>query len=534
MAIGKQCFLALITLTGVLHAQENRYMVFFKDKVGSAFSTTNPTQFLSHKSIARRNAQGIAVTEQDLPVVAAYVNQVNSTGARVLFSSRWFNAVLVEATAAELSAIETQSMIDHIAYVAPGKNGTGGRLQNNKRTHNEQPAVNSAQNNMLQLDAMHADGYSGNGMLMAVFDSGFAGVNTTTPFAHIFDQHKLVDAYNFAYNNANVFAYDDHGTEVLSVLAASIHANYTGGATEASYLLYVTEHVPTEYRVEEYYWTFAAERADSVGVDIISSSLGYSEFDDVAMDYTHADVDGNTAPISKAATWAFERGILVVNAAGNRFSSTWNRITPPADAANVLAVGAVDRFGRLASFSLPGPNANNQTKPDVVALGVGVSVINFQGNLSASNGTSFACPLVAALAAGVWQMEPQLTAGELLTVIRQSSSQYYMPDNSLGFGVPTYQGIKNIFDFPGNVSGIAVYPNPVQNNRLLVALAPVSGTTVNVNLYTMLGQPILQQSYTANWQVNPWAIDVSDVPAGVYIMRVETSGVKRTLRIIIP
>lgn len=520
-----------LCLLASAYAQENRYMVFFTDKTGSAFSINNPAAYLSARAISRRSNQNISISEQDLPVVAGYVDAIKSTGARVLFTSRWFNAVLVEATGAELTSIEALASVDHVDYVAPGKNGTGGRVATKWQSQNGPPVANDVQNNMLGLDAMHADGNMGTGKLIAVFDSGFIGVNTTQPFNHIFNQNRIVDSHNFVYGNEQVFAYDDHGTEVISTIAAN-STNYKGGAPDASFLLYVTEHVPTEYRVEEYLWAFAAERADSAGVDIISSSLGYSEFDDASMDYTHADLNGQTARISQAATWAFQRGILVVNSAGNRFSSTWNRITPPADAPNVLAIGALDAFGNVASFSLPGPNALNQIKPDVAALGVGVSVINFQGNLSTNNGTSFSCPLVAALAAGVWQMAPELTAAELLDMIRKSGSHYFNPDNQQGFGIPTYQAIKNIVGFQEQTEPITVYPNPAKD-QLRIAQFPITGADVNVQLSTILGQPLLEASFTANWQSNPMALDVTGIAPGVYLLRVESNSIKKTIRVII-
>ena len=317
-------------------SQESRYMVFYNDKIGTPYTINQPGEFLSARSITRRMNQSISIDEKDLPVNPAYVGQVGQTGATVLYSSRWFNGSLVEATGTEISAIQSLDVVSSVEYVAPGKNGTGGgRSGDSKKNPSGRTSVdltNQIQRSMLGHDEMAADGLEGSGVWIAVLDGGFSGVNSAAPFNHLIVNDQIKDTFNFAYSSNSVFAYSNHGTEVLSTMAG-VAANYRGGTPDATYLLYVTEYGPTEFRVEEYLWALGAERADSVGADIISSSLGYSEFDDPTMDYAYGDLDGEHAIVSKAATLAFERGMVVVNSAGNHFTgSAWSRITPPADA----------------------------------------------------------------------------------------------------------------------------------------------------------------------------------------------------------
>ncbi|HCZ34643.1 MAG TPA: peptidase S8, partial [Cytophagales bacterium] len=265
------CFFAIDA-----NAQTNRYFVFFQDKVGTPFSITEPTAFLSAKSIARRQYQQISITETDLPVNPAYVQQLKDNGIATYFTSRWWNGVLIEALASEVTSIEALPFVEQVLLIAPGQKFSNGRTKRVKRRHDttDQPLANATQLIQLGIPAMHAEGYRGEGVSIAIFDSGFQGVNATAPFSLLNTDNRIKQAFNFVSNTSNVFVADDHGTEVLSVMAAYTEGTYLGGAYKADYYLYLTEDISSEYRIEEFNWTFAAERADSLGVDIINSSLG--------------------------------------------------------------------------------------------------------------------------------------------------------------------------------------------------------------------------------------------------------------------
>jgi serine protease AprX len=531
-------FLAVILLAGFcsLYAQgENRYMVFYKDKAGTTFSIDQPHQFLSADAVIRRVVQNIDITEQDFPVNVGYKSQVNSTGARVVYSSRWFNASLVEATAGQLSAIQALAFVDRVELVAPGKTGTGGRKSSSSKFAVDSPApATLPQTSMLGIGDLHLEGFQGEGITIAVFDTGFPGVTGNPAFSDIMLDERITDFFNFANGYPHVFLGHDHGARVFSIMAGKLD-NYVGAATKANYLLYATEYTPTEYRAEEYYWALAAERADSAGVDIICSSLGYTEFDDVSMDYTYSDMDGETAVITQAAQMAFERGIIVVSAAGNLGGSNdpWHYIAPPADGKDVLAVGAVDFNLNRSSFSSFGPSADGRVKPDVAALGNLVANIGPSGSIQLGNGTSYSCPLIAGFIACLWEAHPELNAVELIDLVRKAGSQYFNPDYSLGYGIPTYRAIQNMYEFP-NHTGILLYPNPMQDDKLKMAIGPTDGSEISFHVFSVLGQPVHEEVYLSNWHANPYEIDFSGQPPGVYLVKVRHGASTKTFQVVKP
>jgi serine protease AprX len=339
--MGRSRFMAsvlLILLGSAAFGQKNRYMVFFNDKEGTPYSLSEPAAFLSAKAIERRVRHNFNVAEADLPVTPSYVAAVKTTGAEVYFSTRWMNGLMIQAEPALIPAIEGLSFVKSVELVAPGASLTpGGRVRSPKsvsKTKAPKADVTDAQLQMIGIDDMHDDGFKGEGIIIAILDAGFSGVDSAEPFTHIFsnDRINLQASRDFVYNSSSVFNFDDHGTEVFSVIGGLQTGSFTGGAPGATFQLYVTEEVPTEFRVEEYNWLFAAERADSSGVDIIQSSLGYYDFDGSMFDYFKSQMDGKTAVSTRAAQMAADRGIVVVLSAGNEGNNTWQIVTAPADA----------------------------------------------------------------------------------------------------------------------------------------------------------------------------------------------------------
>ncbi|MGE0588130.1 MAG: S8/S53 family peptidase [Cyclobacteriaceae bacterium] len=535
MGESKVVTVLLILSSLVVKAQEGRYMVFFKDKVGTTFSVDNPEQFLSQRSIDRRAKHQISLSEEDLPVSADYISQVSATGAQVWYSSKWANGVLVQVENDELNDILALAFVQNAEYVAPTKSSSGGRAKKFKSKKDSNiEVVNQIQTNMIGLDDMHADGLTGAGISIAVFDSGFTGVNLTVPFGHL-QQGKLQLTLDLVNKSGNVFQYDDHGTEVLSVMAARQDGVYQGGVPDAIYQLFVTEDVSSEFRVEEYNWLVAAEKADSAGVDIINSSLGYNLFDDSSMDYTIDQLDGSTAVVSRAAAMAKSKGILVVESAGNDGGSSFKFINPPADVEGVLAVGAVTSTGNLSSFSSVGPTADGRIKPDVVALGSGVSVIKANGSSGFSSGTSSSTPLIASLAAGLMQGYPELTSGEIFDLIIQSGNRSENPDNLFGYGIPHYLAAKQIME-GGEVhvptSAILLYPNPISGDTLKIEMDIEPGQEATISIYSLKGQLVFQSEGQLTYGNNPVELDLSKFSAGLYIVRVETLGILKTFRLV--
>jgi serine protease AprX len=506
-------------------AQANRYMVFFKDKAGSSYSIGLPLEFLSQRAVDRRIRQAIPVTSRDLPVNQSYIQGIENAGADIFFATRWMNGLLIQCDASLIAPLESLPYVDHIEFVAPNtKLLKGSRKKSDLKTKSSKASVKTqAQLQMIGLDEMHRAGYKGENIYIGIFDSGFLGVNATMPFQHIFDENRIDESASkdFVYNSQDVFQYDDHGTEVFSVIAAFQENNFTGGSYEANYQLYVTEDVNTEYRVEEYNWLFAAERADSVGVDIINSSLGYYDFDDPSMNYPKSAMDGNTTVISRAAQFASDRGIVVVCSAGNEGGTTWQIITAPADVKDVLAIASVSSGGQRAGSSSIGPSADGRIKPDVAALGVNTSVIKPDGTTGSASGTSLSSPLVTSLVAGVWQRYPELSNKEILDAIRASASQADNPDNFLGYGIPNFKAIVNYLEQRPQENVFEVYPNPILTDTFTIKpFDPGQVTSCRMELVSSQGQVIYSTDANFSWLNRTYTASLSHVAAGMYYLRI--------------
>jgi hypothetical protein len=518
--MGKSSLLIVLSfLAFPVLAQNNRYMVFFTDKEGSGYQITNPSAYLSERAIERRARYNIAVTTQDIPVVEAYVELVKQQGAVALYRSRWMNGLLIQCDAATAAGVESLPMVSSVELVAPGGRPTsGGRRRSGQRTASSE--VTTTQNNQLGLTDMHASGFRGEGISIAVFDAGFEGVSTASVFAPLFTESRIVLTHDFVYDQPDVYQHDKHGTEVLSVIAGYVPDSYTGGAYEAMFQLYVTEHVPTEYRIEEYNWLFAAERADSAGVDIINSSLGYSTFDEPSPDYSTSDMDGETAVITRAAQWAISRGIVVVASAGNEGNNAWGIVTAPADGEDVIAVGSVNSVGTRSGSSSRGPTADSRIKPNVMAMGVGTAVIKPSGATGVNSGTSFAAPLVTSLVAGLLQKYPEKTPQELRLLLESSASQATMPDNLMGYGIANFTSAVNLAEWETQEDYFNVYPNPVRDTLIIRPRSPVEIPEARVEIASVQGQVLASQLVRFNWLLPNYHIDMSGLSAGVYVLRV--------------
>lgn len=522
-----RAFLFLALFGASAAAQENRYMVFFKDKAGIPQTLSRPIDFLSEKAIQRRLNQNIDINDLDLPVKKEYIQSVRDAGAETFFTTRWLNAVLVQCDAALVPALEGLSFVHHVELVAPeAKLQSGGRRSFNLRRKNNTIGVETeSQLQMIGIDKMHQAGYRGEGVVIAILDSGFPGVDAVPAFQHVFRDGRFGEAvsFDFVHNSADVFQFDDHGTEVFSVIAADVPDAYTGGANQATFLLFVTEDVPTEYRIEEYNWLFAAERADSAGADIIHSSLGYYDFDDASMNYALSQIDGKTTVVTRAAQWAADRGIVVVTSAGNEGSiPSWRIITPPADGKDVLAIGGVNSTLQKTGSSSIGPTADNRIKPDLVALGLGVKVVKSNGQISTASGTSLAAPLVTSLAAGVLQRYPELTSKELISLLKQTASQAASPDNMLGYGIPNFQAVVNFREGSSQTRPFEVYPNPLKKDDTLTVspMDPSKFSSCQIELVSSQGQLLWRAHAKFDWLNKTYKADLSGYPAGLYYIRV--------------
>ena len=522
-----------LMFAGAVHAQEDRYMVFFTDKAESAFSVDNPSAFLSERSIQRRTRQNIAVIEEDLPVNASYVEMVAQTGAETYHTTRWLNGVLVQANEEELTAISALPFVKEVELAAPGTKLTP--FVDDRPdlgpffSPSDAPVNTDAQNRMLGVDEMHKDENTGSGMMVAVMDGGFRGVDESMVFQHFKDKNLLVHTMDFVSNRSDVFKSSGHGTEVLSCIAGSLGTAYVGTAFDAEVLLFMTEDVAEEYRIEEYNWLFAAEMADSIGADVLNSSVGYRDFDDAAMDYDFDQLDGVTSVISRANDIAATKGMISVTSSGN----TSSNLTVPADAFAVLSVGAVDRVGERAFFSAFFDSSDGRTKPEVVALGVSVTTIDSGGEISTSTGTSFASPLIAGLALGVWQNFPEETSGQIIDRIIQSGSQFDDVTDPLGYGIPNYLRIigRQITstDAPVAEEDFAIYPNPSLTGFFQIDVPAANTSQIQVTVTDMTGKTLVVGAYEPQQTIT---LDISELAPSGYLVRITAGDQLVTKRVV--
>jgi subtilisin family serine protease len=520
--------LSLFVFSHVIsEAQINNYLVFFTDKENSSYSVNRPDEFLASKSIIRRDAQNISITSEDLPVNETYLQDLMGVGnVSIQQTTKWLNGALVKATPSEAESIKLLPFVRNLEYVAP--ENIGGRISR-KSEIEELNTIQSDtlfQFDILGIGAMRSDGFEGEDMLVAVMDGGFSGMPLIPAFTGLFAENRVLLAYDFISRSSDVYQYSDHGTKVMSLFAArQTSPDFVGVVPNADFLLFVTEDVDIEYRIEEYRWLVAAEKADSAGVDVISSSLGYNYFDDPSMNYNKSQLDGQTAVITKAAEKAASKGILVVTSGGNTgLTDPWENVLFPGDLINGLAIGSISSRYSLSSFSPRGPTVDGRIKPDLLAMGSGTYVINKEGTIVNSSGTSFASPQVAGLATGIWQAYPDINVSNLVTAFLGSSSNFASPDNDFGYGVPSYKALCNYLSVEESDVWFTTYPNPLETTNYLriKVYDPIADNNIRIKLFDTLGKPLKDEKLTITWKDNEYFLEMTSLPRGIYILNLQS------------
>ena len=424
-----------------------KYRISLKDKAATDYSLQKPEMYLSKKSIERRKRQGLEIDSTDLPVCKKYVDAIRKKGVHVLVTGKWDNFVTVSCNDSMLIA-----QIAGLPFVRSTERvwrGVAKRASERDSLINKPLRTDSlygpaiTQIKMSHADRLHEAGFKGQGMTIAVIDAGFHNADKIEAMKNI----RILGTRDFVNPEADIYAESNHGMSVLSCMAMNQPNVMVGTAPEASYWLLRSEDEASEHLVEQDYWAAAIEFADSVGVDLVNTSLGYYSFDDPTKNYRYRDLNGHYALMSREAAKAADKGIVVVCSAGNSGSGSWKKITPPGDAENVITVGAVNKYGVLAPFSSVGNTADGRVKPDVVAVGLGSDVMGTDGNLRHANGTSFSSPIMCGMVACLWQACPELTAKEIIELVRRSGDRAVFPDNIYGYGIPdlwkAYQSTVN-------------------------------------------------------------------------------------------
>ncbi len=449
----KKIFTYLIVFLAIAaKAQKHTYIYFvaFKDKNNSTFSIKKPQEFLSEKALQRRAKYQIKIDESDLPVNQNYINTICNKRVKFKSASKWLNGILIEITDTdvirEIAKREFVAATVQVAYYDFLKK-PGNEVTEEVPTYSNPVPSGDIQNiygegfdqiKMLQGIMLHQMNYNGEGVTIGVLDAGFLNANKLPWFARLRQNNQIVVCKDFVDNDSYVFDGNPHGLEVLSCMATGDTGTFIGTAPRAKYLLLRSEDAETEQLVEEINWAVAAEYADSAGVDLITSSLGYNLFDDTKTSHTYAHIDGNTAYVTRAAEMAFSKGIVVVCSAGNEGGNPWRHIGFPADAKHAITVGAVDKNRHIAYFSSQGPTIDGHIKPDVSALGVSATVESPFDDINHSDGTSFSAPITAGMVACLMQAHPQSTPQQIADAVRESGDRAEIADTIYGMGIPDF------------------------------------------------------------------------------------------------
>lgn len=548
-------FFAFITLNT---SAQNRYVVKFKDKAGTLSSIGNPLQFLSQRAIDRRIKQNISIDESDLPLSPLYIDSIRLAGnVQIINQSKWLNQVCIETN--DIDAITKINSLPFVLEMQAVKKLTTQEpvLTRQKfKTDFKNPATGQVKQGMTDVvnygnafgqihlhegEFLHNKGYRGEGMLMAVIDAGFYHYKTLPAFDSVNINNQILETYDFVKNKVSVNEEHPHGMHCFSIIASNMPGKLVGTSPKANFVLYRSEDVDSESPMEEQYWIVAMERADSIGADITTTSLGYNSFDNPAFNYSYADLNGRTTMMAKAATIAARKGMILLASAGNEGAKDWKFITTPADADSILSVGAVDASGVPGNFSSYGPTADGRIAPTVASVGVNTFVSTTGGGITnAGSGTSFASPNLAGLVACFWQAFPEFTNMEIIEAIRKSSNHYKNPNDRVGYGVPNFRLAfedleeqrtkKRLIAILGE-KVLKIFPNPFKE-QFTVAVKPKHTALATFLLYNSDGRLITsqQRSLVENEVQEIIFKDLQPLQKGVYILKFMDGKMQETIQ----
>ncbi len=526
-------------ITSAAFSQVEDAWVYFKDKPNSQTYLNNPLTMLTQRALDRRIAQNISLDISDVPIYQSYIDQITSSaGITVKAKSKWLNCLHVRGTQANINALILVSSVDHVDFANRLLNTAKiTSVQRRKsepinktleKTINFNYGTSANQIQMLKGDLLHQLNYTGLGKIIAVLDAGFPNVNTAQPFQRLFTNNSILGGYDYVNKSDNFYTGDSHGTLVLSTMGGFTEGQLVGTAPDAKYYLFITEDDNSENPIEESNWVEAAEEADRIGADIITSSLGYFGYDNPNYNHTYSDMTGNSAFASKGANIAFSKGIVVIASAGNEAQTSEPHVGVPAEATNVLAIGAVKADKTYAAFSSIGPSFDNRVKPDVMAQGQASVLSDVSGTITTANGTSFSGPILAGMVACLWQAFPEKTNQEIKQLITQSADRYAAPTVQFGYGIPDFNlALANglsVSDF--SKSDFVVYPNPTSDSISVTLKEGFdSGTII---LYTVLGQKVLEKKISSQSAV----VSMKSIEKGTYLYKIESNRFSKSGKII--
>ena len=512
--------IAYLLFLSTAHAQETHsYSVYLTAKE-NVQQLDHPQEFLSKRALLRREKQNIAVKLSDLPISPDRLGAIEHIVSYRGPHSKWLNSVYIEATSEE---VVTLSELDFVQEIVPV---SGHTFTTTSITLQLDHGYSFDQLDQIGLiEGLHNREYIGQDKLIAVLDAGFVGANSV----EISQNLRILATRNFVEGGSNVYQGSSHGFSVLSAMASWNDGILIGSAPGAEYVLIKTERELSETPQEMYNWIAGAEYADSLGADIINSSLGYSEFDDPNDNYTVNDLDGRTSVISLGALAAARTGMLVVTSAGNAGGGPWNKITMPADADSILSVGSVNQYGIVSAFSSRGYTTDGRTKPNVCARGEGAIIYRSDGTLAAANGTSFSAPIIAGAAACLWQSMPSASPQAVLKAIEVSSSHYYQRNERIGYGIPNFS-LARLYLNPNPETEIVVYPNPFPD-YVTFFLPDDTTTEVDLELRDIYGRVVARENFSGRRYRFRW-VPGDYLPSGTYFLHISRGNYNQVSQLI--
>lgn len=534
----KITFILAIIFSLTAYSQEDAW-VYFNAKPNAQTFFDSPLSELSQRSLDRRTIQNIPLDIKDAPMHQPFIDQISALeGIVVLAKSKWFNALHIQGSEDAIRSLTVFSYVDRVDFADRLLNNPLRTLAPKKKMKKVNKTLetdaffnygsSANQIEMLNGQILHQQNFTGSGKIIAVMDGGFPGVDTASTFSRLRDSNQILGGYDYVNRNADFYTGISHGTLVLSTMGGFKDDELVGTAPDASYFLFITEDGANEWPLELSLWVEAAEEADRLGVDIITTSLGYTEFDNPNYNFTYADMNGTSTYISKGLDIAFSRGIVCVNSAGNSGNSPWFYVSAPADAINALAIGAVNSTGDYASFSSQGPSFDGRVKPDVVAQGQESVLSSTSGNIVTANGTSFSGPITAGMVACLWQALPNATNAEIIQLIKESASIYNNPSSELGYGIPDFNLALNSGLLKLNESDkekFVIYPNPASDS---VSIAfPSASEDAVIYLYNTMGQLIVSRELTTK----NTRVDLEGFSSGMYLYKIESANASQSGKI---
>jgi serine protease AprX len=537
------CFLLSLIISPITLAQSNTdkhshnlHLVELKDKSTSAFSLFLPQEYLSHRALERRINQGVLIDTLDLPVSIPYIKTVAKL-APIQGKSRWLNALAVHTESKKiLKEIEALPFVKSVQSLGKFRKAKVGKM------YSKRPEIDSSKHqesyyglaetqiSMLGGEKLQQLGYTGKKVQIAVVDGGFRNMYRMAVFDSLFLEQRILGTHDFVDGDDFVYESSVHGTNVLSIMAAKKSHLMVGTAPDASYYLFKTEDVRGEFRAEEFYWVLALEYADSVGVDVVNSSMGYTRFRDESMSYQYKDLDGKSTLISKAATIASAKGILIVNAAGNTGHKDWHYLAAPADVAEVLTVAAVKRDSSRAEFSSWGPTSDGRIKPDIAALGENTAYASMiKYDVGYGDGTSYACPVITGMVAALKQAFPKTPNKALKAAIFKSATQATQADSSLGYGIPNFfQAYLSLVDSSVFIHqlGKVDHPQKIVDNSIHVYIEASQKAAIELTVYNLFGKELYyhKEELQANIINKVSLHNFRKYKKGVYALKIKTGG----------